>query len=97
MSFHFFQIVKVILRDSLSDVWALFEPISVEWELGGCRLTVWWMGGLLMFMTGSLGSAGVVGWCQGGGSEDARGARGGPRESSLQLGHSPTKAKQANF
>ena len=65
-------------------------------------MTVWWkMGGLLMFMTGSLG-AGVVGGrmpCQGGGLEDAtRGARGGPRESSLQLAHhSPTKAKQANF
>ena len=62
-------------------------------------------GGLLMFMTASLGSAGVVGCLSGrtmpggldGGLEDARGARGGPRESSLQLGHSPTKAKQANF
>ena len=51
----------------------------------------------LMFMTGSLGRAGVVGGWEGGGLEDARGARGGPRESSLRLGHSPTKAKQANF
>ena len=60
------------------------------------RLTV--LGsGLLMFMTASVVRMRMGG--QGGGLEDAtRGARGGPPQSSLQLGHhSPTKAKQANF
>ena len=66
-----------------------------------------------MFMTGSLGSAGVVGLREdarrvgggvggrdGGGSEGGwrmRGGGRGPGPLSLQLGHSPTKAKQANF